>query len=52
MDDQDAVGEVMGPYFAGEFPASAWVEVSRLVDPRLKLEMSAIAVLPSGDAAP
>ena len=51
LDDQDAVGEVMGPYFAGDFPASTWVEVSRLVDPRLKLEMSAIAVLPPADAA-
>ncbi len=47
MDDQDAIGEVMGPYFDGDFPASTWVQVGRLVDPRLRLEMSAIAVIPS-----
>jgi 2-iminobutanoate/2-iminopropanoate deaminase len=47
MDDQDAVGEVMGPYFDGDFPASTLVEVRRLVDPRLKIEVSAIAVVPS-----
>jgi 2-iminobutanoate/2-iminopropanoate deaminase len=47
MDDQDAVGEVMGEYFRGDFPSSTWVEVRRLVDPRLKLEMSAIAVVAS-----
>jgi enamine deaminase RidA (YjgF/YER057c/UK114 family) len=46
MNDQDAIGEVMGAYFEGDFPASTWVEVRRLVDPRLKLEMSAIAVVP------
>lgn len=48
MNEQDAIGEVMAPYFDGDFPASTWVEIRRLVDPRLKLEMSAIAVLPSG----
>jgi 2-iminobutanoate/2-iminopropanoate deaminase len=47
MDDQDAIGEVMGPYFDGDFPASTLVEVKRLVDPRLKLEVSAIAVVSS-----
>ncbi len=47
MEDQDAIGEAMAPYFDGEFPASTLVEVKRLVDPRLKLEMSAIAVVPS-----
>jgi 2-iminobutanoate/2-iminopropanoate deaminase len=47
MEEQDAVGEVMGAYFGGDFPSSTWVEVKRLVDPRLRLEMSAIAVVPS-----
>jgi 2-iminobutanoate/2-iminopropanoate deaminase len=47
MEDQDAIGEVMSEYFRGDFPASTWVEVRRLVDPRLKLEMSAIAVVAS-----
>jgi 2-iminobutanoate/2-iminopropanoate deaminase len=47
MEEQDAIGEVMAGYFDGEFPSSTWVEIKRLVDPRLKLEMSAIAVVPS-----
>lgn len=47
MADQDAIGEVMGPYFDGDFPTSTLVEVKRLVDPRLKLEISAIAVVPA-----
>jgi 2-iminobutanoate/2-iminopropanoate deaminase len=46
MEEQDAIGEVMADYFHGDFPASTWVEVKRLVDPRLRLEMSAIAVVP------
>ena len=47
MEDQDAIGEIMGPYFDGDFPASTLVEVNRLVDPRLKIEISAIAVVPA-----
>ena len=47
MEDQDAIGEVMGPYFDGDFPASTLVEVKRLVDPRLTIEISAIAVVAS-----
>jgi enamine deaminase RidA (YjgF/YER057c/UK114 family) len=50
MRDQDAIGEVMGPYFDGDFPASTLVQVVQLVDPRLKLEMSAIAVVPAAGA--
>jgi enamine deaminase RidA (YjgF/YER057c/UK114 family) len=46
MRDQDAIGAVIGPYFDGDFPASTLVEVRQLVDPRLKLEMSAVAVVP------
>ncbi|MBF6332990.1 RidA family protein [Nocardia transvalensis] len=45
MDDQDAVGEELGAYFQGVFPASTFVEVSRLVDPRLKIEINAIAAV-------
>jgi len=47
MEEQDAIGEVMGEYFQGDFPASSLIEVSRLVDERLKLEVSAIAVIES-----
>lgn len=46
MADQDAIGEVLAESFDGDFPASTLVEVSRLVDERLKLEVNAIAVVP------
>jgi 2-iminobutanoate/2-iminopropanoate deaminase len=45
MDDQDEIGAVMGRYFDGGYPASTLVQIGRLVDPRLKLEVSAIAVV-------
>jgi 2-iminobutanoate/2-iminopropanoate deaminase len=48
MEEQDAVGEAMGPYFAGNFPASTMVEVKRLVDSHLRIEVSAITVVGSG----
>jgi 2-iminobutanoate/2-iminopropanoate deaminase len=48
MEEQDAIGEVMGEYFAGNYPCSTLVEVSRLVDARLKLEVNAIAVVDDG----
>jgi len=44
MEDQDVIGEVMENYFKGDYPAGIMVEVKRLVDKRLKLEISAIAV--------
>ena len=47
MEDQDAVGEVMDPCFNGDFPASTMGEVRRLIDPRLKIEVCAIAVVGS-----
>lgn len=47
MEEQDAIGDVMGEYFRQDFPASFLIEVSRLVDERLKLEVSAIAVVES-----
>jgi 2-iminobutanoate/2-iminopropanoate deaminase len=49
MGEQDEIGAVMGPYFDSDFPASTLVEVKRLVDPRLKIEISAIAVVPPRD---
>ncbi len=45
MEEQDAIGEVMGKYFKGDFPASTWIGVTRLVDRRLKLEMNAIVAV-------
>lgn len=51
MEDQDAIGEVMAEYFEGDYPASTLVEVRRLVDERLKLEVSAIAVVDEAKSA-
>ncbi len=45
MEEQDLIGEVMAEYFDHDYPASTLVEVNRLVDERLKLEVSAIAVV-------
>lgn len=45
MNEQDAIGEVMGEYFQDDYPASTLVQVGRLVDERLKLEVNAIAVV-------
>lgn len=44
-EDQDTVGQVFAEYFGDHFPTSTWVEVKRLVDPRLRIEVSAIAVV-------
>ena len=45
IEEQDAIGEVMAEYFEGDYPASTLVEVRRLVDERLRIEVSAIAVV-------
>lgn len=46
-DDQDTVNRVQKQWFAGHVPTSTSVEVVSLAtDPRLRLEMSAIAVAP------
>jgi enamine deaminase RidA (YjgF/YER057c/UK114 family) len=46
-EDQDAINRVQGAFFAGHLPASTTVEVKRLAtDPRLRLEIQAIAVAP------
>jgi 2-iminobutanoate/2-iminopropanoate deaminase len=45
--NQDAINRVMASYFGDHRPASTSVEVVRLAtDPRLVLELQAIAVLP------
>ncbi len=45
--DQDAVNAIQGEFFNGHLPTSTTVEVKRLAtDPRLKLEIQAIAVAP------
>jgi enamine deaminase RidA (YjgF/YER057c/UK114 family) len=50
-EDQDAINRVQGAFFAGHLPTSTTVEVKRLAtDPRLRLEIQAIAVAPEGGA--
>lgn len=46
-EDQDAVNAIQGAFFGGHLPTSTTVEVKRLAtDPRLRLEIQAIAVAP------
>ncbi len=46
-ENQDAINRVCGEYFGNHRPGSCTVEVARLAtDPRLKFEMSVIAVVP------
>ncbi len=46
-ENQDAINRVMGEYFGDHRPSSCTVEVVRLAtDPRLKFEMSVVAVVP------
>jgi enamine deaminase RidA (YjgF/YER057c/UK114 family) len=49
MENQDAIGEVMDEYYQGNYPAGTMIEVKRLVDKRLKLEVNLIAALPNPD---
>jgi 2-iminobutanoate/2-iminopropanoate deaminase len=47
--NQNAIGRVMARYFGEHRPASTTVEVVRLAtDPRLVLELTAVAVVPDG----
>lgn len=51
VEDQDAINRVQGAFFAGHLPTSTTVEVKRLAtDPRLRLEITAIAVAPESSA--
>jgi enamine deaminase RidA (YjgF/YER057c/UK114 family) len=46
-ENQDAINRVLGQYFGEHRPTSTTVEVVRMAtDPRLKLEVHAIAVVP------
>ena len=46
-EDQDAINRIQGEFFGGHLPTSTTVEVKRLAtDPRLRLEIQAIAVAP------
>jgi len=48
----DAIHRARRAFFPTEPPASTMVEVSRLVDPRCLIEISATAVLPPNDRHP
>jgi enamine deaminase RidA (YjgF/YER057c/UK114 family) len=48
----EAVGRVHGEVFQTARPATAMVEVSRLIDPAIAVEISAIAVAPTSAPAP
>jgi enamine deaminase RidA (YjgF/YER057c/UK114 family) len=47
----EAIGRAHGEAFAAVRPASAMVEVSRLIDPDMLVEIEADAVIGSGDPA-
>ncbi len=42
----DGIHEVRRRYFSEPYPASSMVEVSALIDPRLLIEIEAVAVIP------
>jgi enamine deaminase RidA (YjgF/YER057c/UK114 family) len=50
VDDWEAVGRAHGEVFSGVYPASTFVEVSRLLLPGLVVEMEATAICRSEDA--
>jgi 2-iminobutanoate/2-iminopropanoate deaminase len=48
----DSIHEVRRRYFAPPYPASTMVEVSALVDPRLEIEVEAVAALGASKPRP
>ena len=50
MADADALGQVHGDVFGRIRPAATLVEVSRLIDPRLRVEIEVEAIVGSGGA--
>ena len=48
MGQYDEIHEVRRRYFEEPYPASSMVEVSALIDPRLLVEIEAVAVIQDG----
>jgi enamine deaminase RidA (YjgF/YER057c/UK114 family) len=45
IEDWEAIGKVHGKYFGEALPATSMIEISRLIDPRMLLEIEAEAIV-------